>query len=705
MVISIQFLSYLAGSGAFLFLAVLVAFSRTGGRYKYLLLACCILTVSWTLSVACFQWVAAAQWFGPWPKIVFALDTIRNIAWLVLLGALLGIRRIQDTGSTSRITAIVVLSIGFGLIFGDWLSNFFWSEPPRVLMTLYNGGRVILAVIGLLALENLYRNAEPKVRWAIKYFCFGLGTVLGFDFFFFADAALFGRIDKTFFDARGFVNALVSPLLAIAVSRATLWEIDIHVSRAAVFHSAALVGSGIYLIGMAAAGFYLKEVGGEWGRILQILFLASALLILLVIFSSGSVRAKVKVWISKHFFSYKYDYREEWLRFIQTVASSDTGVDLHDRILRSIADIVQSDAGGLWVLRQEDNAYLPTASWHLGDRRPAVPAESGFVQFLEETHWIVDLDNYRQDPSGYNGVSFPEWVLDDPRVWLVVPCIYRDSVQGFVILSDPKVRRGLDWEDFDLLRTVGHQAASYLAEQQAMNELSDGRRLQDFNRRSAFIIHDIKNVVSQMSLMMQNAQRFGDNPEFQKDMLATVGNSVARMKGLLEKFKSAQEEDMQDASDLVPLSAVIRHVVDNWRKQKVDMIVETDRSIPLRVVREKMVSILDHLLQNAIEAAGTDGTVMLRQKVANGEVIVEIEDNGPGMDQAYVDAHLFRPLDSEKTTGYGLGAYQTRQLVRELGGRLEVRSEVGQGTTMRVILPVDEEASWALRKREELGAA
>lgn len=295
--------------------------------------------------------------------------------------------------------------------------------------------------------------------------------------------------------------------------------------------------------------------------------------------------------------------------------------------------------------------------------------------------------------------------MDDNRVWLVVPCIYRDSVQGFVILSDPKVRRGLDWEDFDLLRTVGHQAASYLAEQQAMNELSDARRLQDFNRRSAFIIHDIKNVVSQMSLMMQNAQRFGDNPDFQKDMLATVGNSVDRMRGLLEKFKSAQEEDRQDASDLVPLSAVVRHVVDNWRKQKEDMVVEADRSIPLRVAREKMISILDHLLQNAIEAAGTDGRVILRQRVVNGEVFVEVEDNGPGMDQAYVDGHLFRPLDSEKTTGYGLGAYQTRQLVRELGGRLEVRSEVGQGTTMRVILPLDEERSWARRKREELGAA
>lgn len=682
-----------------MFLAVLVALSRTGGRYKYFLLASCIVTVLWALSVV------GVQWIGAWPRVHSALDVARNVSWLLLLGALLGVRRLSDVGSTGRTAAAIVVFVSAGLLFAEPISEALWPGPQRGLLTFMSGGRVMLSVIGLLALENLFRNAEPKVRWAIKYFCFGLGTILAFDFFFYADAALFGRVDMTFFDARGFVNALVSPLLAIAISRATLWEIDIHVSRAAVFHSAALIGSGVYLIGMAAAGFYLKEVGGEWGRILQILFLASAVLVLIVIFSSASFRAKVKVWISKHFFSYKYDYREEWLRFIRTIASVDTGVGLHDRILRSVADITQADAGGLWVLRPEDRAYLPTALWHMGDRPPAEPAQGDLVRFLDETHWVVDLDDYRRDPGRYKNAELPEWLETDERFWLVVPLIYRDSVQAFLILGDPKARRGLDWEDFDLLRTVGHQAASYLAEQQAMNDLSDARRLEDFNRRSAFIVHDIKNVVSQMSLMLQNAQRFGDNPEFQKDMLATVSNSVARMKELLERFKGAQEEDRRDASDLVSLNVVVRQVAQAWRKQKEDLQVEIDDTVAVPVQRENMVSILDHLLQNAIEAAGVDGVVSLRQETQGNEILIEIEDDGPGMDEEYIESHLFRPLESEKASGYGLGAYQTRQLVRDMGGRLEVNSEVGRGTTMRVVLPVEAKGAWALRKQDELGAA
>ncbi len=698
MVINIQFLSFLAGGVAFLFLAVLVAFSRTGGLYKYLLLASCLITVLWAASVA------GVQWIGAWPKIYSGLDVLRIVSWLMLLGALLGIRRIQDAGPTSRIAAGLILCVGLGLLFAEPLSEMIWSEPSRSLLTFLSGGHVMLSVIGLLALENLFRNAEPKVRWAIKYFCFGLGTVLGFDFFFYADAALFGRIDMAFFDARGFVNALAAPLLAISVSRATLWEIDIHVSRAAVFHSAALIASGIYLIGMAASGFYLKEMGGEWGRILQILFLACALLILIVIFSSASIRAKVKVWISKHFFSYKYDYREEWLKFIQTFAAVDSDVHLHARVLRSVADITQSGGGGLWVLRREDNAFLPTALWHMGDRQPAEPAHSEFIQFMDQTHWIIDLDEYRRDSSAYQDVQFPSWITESKRNWLIVPLVYRDSVRAFLILADPKVRRGLDWEDFDLLRTVGHQAASYLAEQEAMNELSDARRLEDFNRRSAFIIHDIKNVVSQMSLMMHNAQRFGDNPEFQKDMLTTVGNSVARMKDLLERFKETGEEEQQEESNLISLSILTRQVAEIWRKQKEDLNVDIDDTAAMFVERNDMVSVLDHLLQNAIEAVGPKGSVSLRQMVKQNEVIIEIEDDGPGMDKEYVESHLFRPLDSEKTSGYGLGAFQTRQLVRNMGGRLEVNSEVGSGTVMRVILPVDANASRALRKQEEVGA-
>lgn len=676
--INIQLLSYLACCGAFLMLAVLVGLSRTGGSYKYLLLTCSIVTVLWSGTVV------AVQWAGAFPRVLAGTEILRDVLWLALLGAMLGIRRFCDGGVVGRLAILTVISVSVFLFVAEAVMGAaFTADYPLLVIS----GHVLLSVIGLLALENLYRNSSTKFRWAIKYLCFGAGTILAYDFVLYADAGLFGQIDQNFFDARGFANAIAVPLLAVSVSRATLWDIDIHMSRSAVFHSTALMGSGVYLLGMAGIGYYLREMGGDWGRILQVLFLASAVLILFVLFSSTAARAKFRVWISKHFFSYKYDYREEWLRFIQTIASTDGPAGLHERIVRSVADIVDCNAGGLWVLHPGDNAYISTAQTQFGDRLPAMAADSPMIGFLGETHWIVDLAEYRRDPSRYHDTVFPGWLTENNAMWLVVPLINRDTMQAFLVLGDPRVRRGLDWEDYDLLRTVGNQAASYLAEEEAMHELSDARRLEDFNRRSAFIIHDIKNVVSQMSLMTQNAEKFGDNPEFQKDMIATVGNSVARMKDLLQRFKTVQNPEPDVAADAVLLSVVMGDAAAAWLQQKPDMDVDFQETADPPVDRKRLDSVLNHLLQNAIEASGPKGRVALRQKSREGEIVIEIEDNGPGMDADYIENRLFRPLDSEKKSGYGLGAFQTRQLVREMGGRLEVFSEVGKGTVMTIVLP------------------
>ncbi|MEX2615417.1 MAG: XrtA/PEP-CTERM system histidine kinase PrsK [Alphaproteobacteria bacterium] len=685
-------MSYLSCFGAFLFLAVLVGLSRTGGAHKYLLLACCVATVIWS------GVVVAVPWIGPFPKILAAAEILRNLLWLTMLGTLLGIRRFEKSGLTARLAVMTVVGVSLILLYAESFAEKF-PPPPSILanlQTIVGGGHVFLAAIGLLAIENLYRNSSVKLRWAIKYFCFGLGTILVYDFVLYADGVLFGQLDQEFFNVRGFANAIIVPLLAISVSRAALWDIDIHISRTAVFHTTALIGSGVYLIGMAGIGFYVREIGGEWGRVVQNLLLATTVLILIIIFSSAAMRAKFKVWISKHFFSYKYDYREEWLRFIRTITSTEGPAGLHERIVRSVGDIVDCSSGGLWVLRDGDNAFLPTVTMQLGDRPPAQSLDSPLVRFLSDTHWIVDLEEYRRNPARYGDVEIPAWLLETRSVWLIVPLIYRDSMQAFLVLGRPRASRELGWEDYDLLRTVGNQAASYLAEEQAMNELSDARRLDDFNRRSAFIIHDIKNVVSQMSLLVQNAEKFGDNPEFQKDMIATVGNSVTRMKDLLERFKTVQQpisKTMTEdgpASDLAPLMKIVHDVAANWCKQKPDLLVDLPDTIGLLVDHSRLTSVLDHLLQNAIEAAGVSGSVALRQRVHGREVFIEVEDDGPGMDSGYIENRLFRPLDSQKSSGFGLGAYQTRQLVREMGGRLEVISEVGHGTVMRVVLPLKE---------------
>ena len=556
-----------------------------------------------------------------------------------------------------------------------------------------------------MLLENLFRNGDEEIRWATKHICFGLGAIFAYDFFLYADAALFNRIDESLFKARGYVNALAVPLIAVSVSRARTWGLNIHVSRKIIFHSAALVGTGVYLLSMAGAGYYLRQVGGEWGGILQTVFFFGALLILLVLFSSQAMRAKFKVWINKNFFSYTYDYRDEWLRFTRTISADSQAANLHERVLRAVADIVGRAAGALWILRDEDRAYLPSAEWNFrgglpDEILPAVSKDSEFISYLENTQWVIDLQQYEEDPDHYGDLKVLDWIRDHPKADLVVPLLHREKMGAFLILGSPRAYQPLNWETYDLLKAVGSQAASYLKEEQAVTALSDARRLESFNQRFAFIIHDIKNLVSQMSLMLRNAERHGNDPEFQQDLLATVGNSVVRLTDLLGQFKAdtiqepsnanqtGTSEKMAEGGKDASLHSVVSRVAESWRRQRAGLVVEVlSDPVHVTVDETKLKSVLDHLLQNAYEAAGDDGAIILRLKSEGEEVIMEVEDNGPGMDSEFVRQHLFRPFNTKKDGGYGLGAYQARELVREMGGRLEVSSALGMGTVMQVIFP------------------
>jgi len=691
-VLPIEVVSYSICAIAFVFLAVLVSLSQAGARYKWLLAIAAGATALWAGSIA----VSIVLGHGLTAALV--LELVRTVAWLIFLSTVLGMRYEDPSRGVPRITRLVAAGsgiVGIGLVVGGYVAiNVLGpGSAMKTLFTLVGVVLTLLAVIGLLILENLFRNADESGRWAIKHLCFGLGILFAYDFYLYADAALVYIVDQTLYQARGIVNALVVPLIAISASRYREWKIDIHVSRRVVFHSAALLGSGLYLVLMSAAGYYLREVGGRWGPTFQIIFFSGALLILLVIFSSGSVRARFRVWISKNFFSYSYDYREEWLRFTQTISLDDQGTGLHDRIIRAVADILESTGGALWARRDEDRAFLPSTELNLNEPGspeilPAVPTEDPLIEFLDRTQWVVDVNQYRVDPDAYEGLEAPDWLIAHPRTLVIVPLVHGNSLRAFLVLASRRTNRPIDWETIDLHKAVARQAASYLAEEEAANALSDARRLDSFNRRFAFVVHDIENLVSQMSLMLQNAERYGDDPEFQKDMLATVGNTVIRMTSLLEQFKSETNEETPEPR-LIQLNQLVSRVGENWRKQMPNLDVDLEAE-DMRVVADhgSLASVFDHLLQNAIEACGADGHVALRLRRHEDDAVVEVEDDGPGMDAAFIRDHLFRPLRTEKADGYGLGAYQTRELVREFGGRLDVESAPGKGTKMRVVIPL-----------------
>jgi len=686
---AIGFTTYLASGVAYTLLLalLLVGWHRQKGPGIWLIAACAT-TAIWSFTVAANYAVARGYALTGRP-----LEVVHSGGWLAFLIALLEqhweragrphLRRLAFGGLAVGIVTVLVFDYT-AVLRGDDLFE-------RQMLLAGTFARLIIAVTGWVLIENLYRNTELNDRWRIRFLCIALAALFGFDFYLYADAVLLESIDVRLYEARGVALVLVMPLIAIAAARNKTWSLEIFVSRRVVFHTASLVASGIYLLAMATVGFYLRQIGGQWGTVFQVGFLFGAVVLLAVTLFSGRFRSRLRVLIAKHFFHYKYDYREEWLRFIKTVSSDDDTADLRQRVIEAIANIADSPAGGLWLHGGPDH-YALAATWNMPDDIEAhEPVDGPLVRFLAEREWIIDLAEYGRDPEVYDGLVLPAWLSRIPRAWLVVPLLHRGRLTGFMVLSEPRAPRELNWEDRDLLKTVGRQVASYLAEQASQMALAEARQFEDFNRRFAFVLHDIKNLVSQLSLLIKNASRHAGNPEFQKDMITTVRESVDKMNRLLGRLHEAGEDAAP--RETVDLSSILRQVVDERAGNVADLRFDCDAgALPVAADGDRLATVFGHLVQNAIDAVDGRGRIEVRARRDGDMALVEIEDDGPGMDQDFIRNQLFRPFRSTKKTGYGIGAFESRQVITELGGRIDVDSAPREGTILSVHLPLLKES-------------
>jgi putative PEP-CTERM system histidine kinase len=680
--------SYGFAAAAFCVFALRMVLGWRGGVRAALLLSASVTTAAWAASEA-----ALALW--QWPVVGMvssSLDIARYALWLAFLYNL--VTSVASSGSRARTGA------GFGWVAGavalgvavsialperDPLSGVLGERAGMLAFAI----RVGLAVAGLVLVERLLRGAATHARWAVKPLCLGLAGVFAFDLFFYSDAMLFGHYDVNAWAARGVAHAFVIPFVAIAAARNPAWTVEMHLSRGAVLRSTALLVSGLVLLAVAAAGYFVRFVGGEFGRILQIEFLFAALLLFALAVFSGSFRSKLKVFVSKHFFTYRYDYREEWLRFTRTLAVDSSPQGIQQRAISALADLVESPAGALW-LKQGDASFRPAARWNLAAVNAVEAADGTLGKFLERTGWVIDLDEYASTPERYPGLALPEWLAGMPGAWLVVPLPSPAGLVGFIVLVTARAAIKIDWEVIDLLKTAGRQAASYLGQIQATEALLEGRKFDAFNRMSAFVVHDLKNLVAQLSLLLKNAERHRDNPAFQRDMLMTVDNVVERMNKLMLQLRTGATP--VDKPRPVNLERVIRSVCEAKSEQNAPITMNLGADISAMGHPDQLEHVIGHLVQNAIDASGEAGKVAVQLRRENETAVIEVTDNGTGMTPEFIRDRLFRPFQTTKPAGMGVGVYESSQYVTELGGRIVVESAPDAGTRVRVMLPTGRDA-------------
>ncbi len=668
---------------AWLGLAALLTVRSRGNRVGRLLLAAVGVQFAWALATTLALLPVAGAHVA-----ADVLEQLRSVAWIALLLWLIpspnapSATATEDPAARTRrhglaiASAVAAASIALG-----------WIEASRQLLFTAS---TVLAVLGLVCLEQAYRNGTDERRWALKFLAIGLAALFGFDLLMYSDAMLYARLNPAWWIARGYANALLVPLIAISAARNRGWRLEIGVSRQMVFHSTALFAAGAYLLAVAGGGYYIRAFGGAWGEVVQALLLFGSVIALLLFFASGAVRARLRVFLSKHFFSYRFDYRTEWLRLTRTLSEgdpADESASLPHRVVRALAAPLESAGGAVWL--REGDAYACAATVNYHGPRATVPADDPMLALLREREWVLDVGEWRSQRERYEGLELPADLGAQDEAWLVVPLLLGPELLGFVMLLRPLAPLAVDWEVRDLLKSAARQAASYVGVKRAVEELVQARQFESFNRMSAFVVHDLKNLVAQLGLMTKNAQRHRDNPEFQADMLATVENVMDRMQGLLLQLRAGARPVEQPAP--VPLAAAIAGAAAARGGLRPEPEIVVDASVDSASVlahRDRLERVIGHLIQNAAEASGPSGKIRVLARRDGNEALIEVEDNGKGMSEDFIRSRLFRPFVSTKAHGMGIGTFESREYVRELGGRLDVRSAEGEGTVFTIRLPL-----------------
>ncbi|MFM7348837.1 MAG: XrtA/PEP-CTERM system histidine kinase PrsK [Erythrobacter sp.] len=644
-------------------------------------------------SGASAAWCGLSAMLGAAHDAASIAEMIRNLAMIATIFSLFAADGRSESLAPVRpvIVALVMVQLLQPIVL---FAGHRFSGVPEAVEAVASARLLIdllVAIGALMLLHNLYAGADNALRPVLRWTGMGLAGIFAYDLNLHALAYVGSDVPVGLRDLRGLFAGLMAGLYALGMNAAGP-RVRFSPSRAVTFRTLSLLLIGAYLAALAAVSKALELVGGDTARAWQAVFAAIGILAAAFALPSSRLRGWLRVTASKHLFQHRYDYRQEWLRFTRTIGRAGAGsASLEERAVKALADITESPAGLLLMPSEEARLEL-VARWNWPTIAvPAVAGDYKLSSLLERHNFVLALDEVRRGVDHHGeAAEVPQWLMEAEDVWALVPLIHFDRLVGVIVLARPRTARQLDWEDFDLLRVAGQQLASYLAEQAGQQALMDASRFDEFNRRMAFVMHDIKNLVSQLSLLAANAEKHADKPAFRADMLVTLRNSADKLSALLARLGRYGSGQVSELGE-IELVALARGLADRFGGIHP---VALTRDVPVTVMgnREALEQALIHLVQNAIDASELAAPVFLDVTAEGLHGSVEVVDSGKGMSPEFIRTGLFKPFVSSKSGGFGIGAFEARELVRAMGGRLTVESREGLGTRFAVVLPLAEAA-------------
>ena len=597
------------------------------------------------------------------------------------------------------LAAAFVLPIGLAIVFGsDLIVKVGQTETGHWMFVLGIPGTVLNlffllgAVLVLMNLERTYRAAVGTMLWRIKFMILGLGVIFGVQAYVSSQVLLFHALNLSLETVSATAILLGGALILRSLFRAGHFNTDVYPSQSALHSSLTVLLAGAYLLIVGVFAKVVVFLGGDASFTLKAFVLLVALVVLAVLLLSDRVRLHTRRFVSRHFQRPLYDYRSVWRRFTEETASCVKPAELCQAVVKLVTDIFQALSVTIWLVDDKRENFMFATSTFLSeskanDLKPQSAEAMEVMGALEKHPDPLDLDDSNEAWTAVLKRCHPdEFRKGGNRV--CVPMMSGGEVLGLIILGDRVGGVSFSWQDFDLLRCVADQAAASLLNAQLSQRLLQAKEMEAFQTMSAFFVHDLKNTTSTLNLMLENLPVHFNDPEFRADALRGIAKTVAHINRLIGRLSLLRHE-LQIKPVESDLNEVVAKALAGWEEAAGVSLIKNLGPLPkISLDQEQLVKVVTNLVLNAREAVLPAGEVRIETAQHNGWVILTVSDNGCGMAPEFLSRSLFRPFQTTKKNGLGIGLFQSKMIVEAHKGKVQVESQPGKGTTFRIILPL-----------------
>ncbi|UCD36130.1 MAG: PEP-CTERM system histidine kinase PrsK [Nitrospiraceae bacterium] len=666
----------------------LAAVFRRHRRLKNILLAIGLISTAAVVlgDAMCMSW---PELLFPLKKLVLVSESVMAAAWLLFSLTFARKNYWERSKRLGRLSVFLFPLVPALFLFAS-MEDFFSVPAFRSEQVLFLGTsgyifHLILlsyAILAIINLEITLRSSRGNDRWELKYIILGVGGILAINIFYHSHALLYRSISMYLLPVRTGIVLISMILTGLSVFRHRALDTEFAISRKVIYSSLSLIIIGTYLLGLGLIGEGMRYMGPQVGRnITTFLGFVGALLVLIVIFSER-IRRNVTVHINKHFFSQKYDYREQWLQFTQMISVKHGFNDLLRSVSEGFREAMGVKGAAVWLKDRGTGEYLCARATDACS--PEVKPGEDLLAFLKTRQWVLNVRHEKCSEITERSRDF----ITKTRASLIVPLLDGDDLTGFVVLREGRAHYNYNYEDYDLLKTLARQATSVIVNTQLSADLAEAKEMEAVGRLSSFIIHDLKNATSMLKLIAHNAEEHMDNPEFQKDAIKAIADTAGRMKAIIGKLKNIplKQSLSLEKTDLgTQVRAALEQFSSNgWNSCSLREL----EPVQAHIDREEIARVIVNLVINAHEAAGKAGKISVVVGREGSMAFIRVSDNGCGMSADFIEERLFRPFQTTKKKGFGVGLYQCKTIAEAHSGRLIADSEEGCGSDFTLYLPL-----------------